>query len=74
MDINMPFLDGNKASIILKEKMKKGEMKSIPIIVNSANHIESRDKPAHFDDVLNKPIKRDELYRKVGYWVKKKPS
>jgi len=58
----MPFMDGHQAAKILKSKMKNKLMKVIPIVANTANGVEVRkEMPAHFDDVIEKPIQRKVL-------------
>eukprot|EP00331_Platyophrya_macrostoma_P021241 CAMPEP_0176445006 /NCGR_PEP_ID=MMETSP0127-20121128/23424_1 /TAXON_ID=938130 /ORGANISM="Platyophrya macrostoma, Strain WH" /LENGTH=748 /DNA_ID=CAMNT_0017830669 /DNA_START=616 /DNA_END=2862 /DNA_ORIENTATION=- len=62
MDINMPVMDGIQATKLLKAKMKRQEIKYIPVIMNSANSTfnaaEKFEGMQLFDDNLPKPLNR----------------
>jgi len=64
MDFNMPVMDGIEATRLLTEQMQKNEIETIPIIGITA-YISPEDKEkgiqAGMKQVLNKPIKKDEL-------------
>ena len=72
MDINMPFMNGHQASKILKSKMKTLRLEPVPIIANSANKVELRQLPSHFDEMLPKPIERKVLLGIIKRWVRKR--
>lgn len=55
MDINMPIIDGNEATLKIKEINKK------QIIIGVTAHDDSSKISDAFDDIVNKPIKIDDL-------------
>ena len=60
MDIQMPKMDGNKATQTLRKQGYKG-----PIIALTANALKSERENAlklGFDDYITKPIEKKELY------------
>ena len=67
MDIKMPVMDGFKATSKIKEINP-----DIPVIAQSAYALEhERAKYEEvFDDYIKKPIKEDELKRKVLKYIK----
>ncbi len=59
MDCEMPIMDGLTASLILKEKMKTGELPKIPIIGLSGNQdkdITAKTSSVGMDDYVLKPL------------------
>lgn len=71
MDIHMPILDGNSATIKIKEQDK---YKALPIIAMTAN-ILKRDLEYSMQcgmcDYVTKPFEVQELFEKVKYWINK---
>lgn len=65
MDINMPIMDGIKATKIIREKAERGEVPRTAVVALSAKSLDDEDHTAFchrigFTDYLNKPIlKRD---------------
>jgi len=68
MDINMPVMDGEEATRLLKQNFL-----NIPPIIGLTANVEKKDidryKSIGMDDVLSKPIKFDELEKKLSYWL-----
>jgi len=61
MDLNMPVMDGMKATEILKEKMSKNEIPFTPIVAVSAARCDTHEQKqkflnAGFDDFIEKPF------------------
>jgi len=57
IDENMPKMLGSEAIKIIKEKVKKQEMKPIPIVsLSGDSHHSDRIKDAGADEVLTKPV------------------
>lgn len=70
MDIQMPEMDGKKATRIIREK----GFKDIPIIALTAQSMKGdREKclDAGMNDYISKPIRRDEVYQMVQKWALK---
>lgn len=65
MDINMPVMDGIQATKLLKARMKRKEIKYIPVIMNTANSTFSTPEKFEgmplFDDKLPKPLNREKF-------------
>jgi signal transduction histidine kinase len=68
MDIQLPELNGFEATRLIKS-----ENKSIPVIAETAyataNDLQSASD-AGCDDILIKPINKNELFRKVAEWIR----
>ena len=65
MDCDMPVMDGWEATKILKEKMKKSEIKNIPIIACTAYCDEENRKKciqAGMDDIISKPVTKAKVF------------
>ena len=72
MDIHMPILDGNNATIKIRENPK---YKDIPIVAMTANVLEKEinySLKCGMSDYVTKPFEVQELFDKVKYWVNKK--
>ncbi|HAG17027.1 MAG TPA: hypothetical protein DCG69_11000 [Bacteroidales bacterium] len=69
LDIRLPKLSGE----VVLSKMK-ALRPHVPIIVQTA-YVFEVDRDLFFslgcDDYITKPIMRDQLYEKIGYWLKK---
>ena len=68
MDLRMPVMDGYEATRQIKQLSK-----NLPIIALTAyTGSESREKAKSkgFDDYLEKPIKRSELFESIGVFIK----
>ena len=66
MDINMPIMDGIKATEYLKEKMKQKNILYTPIIAvsaadNTEGDIEKKLKKKGFDGFTQKPVSRQKF-------------
>ena len=70
MDMQMPIMDGITATRAIRELP---EFASLPILAMTANAMDSdKDKclEAGMDDYLSKPIKPDDLWKKLLLWIK----
>ena len=68
MDIQMPEMDGYKATEIIRKK----EENRVPILAMTANAMEGDVKVSldyGMDDHISKPIEPDELYKKLLKWI-----
>jgi CheY-like chemotaxis protein len=66
MDINMPIMNGIKATTILRKRMRTGEFPNTPIIALSAQTLRDDEHSyfydeVGFDDYLTKPITKAEF-------------
>jgi len=69
MDVQMPKMDGLTATRQIREKLK---MKNIPIIAMTANAMKGDRETcliAGMNDYLSKPIKPNELFTLLEYWL-----
>ncbi|MCF8373507.1 MAG: response regulator [Bacteroidales bacterium] len=69
MDVQMPKMDGLTATRYIRETLK---MAKIPIVAMTANAMKGdREKclDAGMNDYLSKPIKPDELFSILEYWL-----
>lgn len=72
MDIHMPILDGNNATIKIKEGKR---YKDLPIIAMTANVLKKEleySVKCGMSDYIIKPFEVQELFDKVVYWINKK--
>ena len=74
MDINMPILDGEKATYELKERIKKGELPDCKIIALTAAQIQSKEheqqfKNIGFDEIIQKPISKKKFDHVVKTFI-----
>lgn len=70
MDVEMPVMDGKKATTIIREK----GFADIPIVAMTAQSMKGdREKclDAGMNDYISKPIKREEVYQMVQKWALK---
>ncbi|MDD5456887.1 MAG: response regulator [Candidatus Margulisbacteria bacterium] len=73
MDVQMPVMDGVKATQIIRE-YEKQTGQHVPIIAVTANAMKGdREKylEAGMDDYIAKPIRREDLYRIIDRYVHK---
>ena len=74
MDVNMPNIDGYTATQLIREWESDNDKASIPIIAMTANALKGdREKciEVGMDDYLAKPVSREDLIKKVRYWMEK---
>ncbi|MFT4076666.1 MAG: response regulator [Asticcacaulis sp.] len=72
MDCQMPVMDGYEATTIIRELMKGGEVRHIPILALTANAmIGDREKclEAGMDAFITKPVKSTELSAALIRWL-----
>jgi len=74
MDQEMPVLDGNSATKIIRELERDRNVRRIPILGVTANVRDAQKADmisAGMDDVVNKPYGIDEMVEKIGALIKK---
>jgi len=70
MDIKMPVMNGNEATLEIKKKYP-----DLPVIAQTAYSTESEKAEAMkhgYDDFMSKPIEKDRLLKTVNKFVKLK--
>jgi CheY-like chemotaxis protein len=55
MDIGLPGMDGEQASMLIREKEMREQLKRVPIIALTAHSDPHRARAAGMDDFLQKP-------------------
>ncbi|MBC7888043.1 MAG: response regulator [Ferruginibacter sp.] len=73
MDIQMPVMDGIKATAIIRERISK----SLPVIAFTANAIQDdNDKcvEAGMNAFISKPFSKKDLLNVVAFWLNKNPK
>jgi len=71
MDVQMPIMDGYEAT---REMRKDPAFAEMPIIAMTANALQSEKEKcfqAGMNDHITKPVDIEELFQKIGRWVKK---
>ncbi len=74
MDIQMPVLDGIKATKLIRKKITGVKNPKVPIIAMTANAMKGADEQcltAGMDDYISKPIKLNELRKMIAKWLPK---
>ena len=73
MDCEMPILDGWETTKRLYKLRKSGELKYLPPIIGATAYSDAesirRCYSVGMNDVVSKPCPKDELFRKVKYWI-----
>ncbi|MCK5545904.1 MAG: response regulator [Rhodospirillaceae bacterium] len=72
MDVQMPEMDGLEATRQIREHEKSNSLPRTPIIAMTALAMEGdsdRCLEAGMDDYLTKPVREEELVRKVDHWL-----
>ncbi len=72
MDIQMPVLDGFKASRLIKQLPGANQIPIVAMTADTVGDALQKCLDAGMSELIAKPIEPDELYRKVAKWVKKK--
>ncbi|KWX73660.1 histidine kinase [Paenibacillus riograndensis] len=70
MDLHMPFLNGLKASQIIKEELKDKSPRIIAVTANALKGDREKCLEAGMDDYISKPVKRETLI-KILHQLKK---
>ncbi|MBY0546164.1 MAG: response regulator [Candidatus Obscuribacterales bacterium] len=70
MDIGLPGIDGNHATLIIREQELIEHRKRIPIIALTAHSDAQRTALAGMDDFLQKPALLNDIKRMTDKWIK----
>ncbi len=73
MDMQMPGIDGLKATRLIRKWEAYADTDSLPIIAMTANAMKGDEEQclnAGMDDYISKPVDRDQLFRKLRKWVR----
>ena len=68
MDLKMPVMDGYEATRQIKQFSKNLPIIALTAYTESENREKAKSKG--FDDYLEKPIKRTELFKRIGKFIK----
>lgn len=75
MDIQMPVLDGIKATKIIKNELKINHIpKIIGLSANAADGDSEKYIAEGLDDYISKPFENEDLFSKIAYWLPEKVS
>jgi len=69
----MPEMDGITAARQIRIFEEENNLKKVPIIALTASHtveIEQKSKAVGMDDIISKPFKKNQLLKKISYYVK----
>jgi len=72
MDMQMPVMDGLKATVNIRDKKSGVLNNKIPIIAMTANAMKGDREAcmeAGMDDYLSKPIRKDDVLAKIDKWL-----
>ena len=73
MDVQMPIMDGVKATEMIRAQASTSEKRNVPIIAMTANSMSGdREKylAAGMNDYISKPINAARLIEMVGHWTR----
>lgn len=70
MDIGLPGIDGNHATLIIREQELIEHRRRIPIIALTAHSDAQRTALAGMDDFLQKPALLNDIKRMTDKWIK----
>ena len=69
MDVQMPVMDGYKASREIRADRAFDGLRVIAMTANASNDDRQACLDAGMDDFLTKPIRPEQLYRALGRWI-----
>ena len=69
MDVQMPVMDGYKASREIRADPAFDGLRVIAMTANASNDDRQACLDAGMDDFLTKPIRPEQLYRALGRWI-----
>lgn len=69
MDVQMPKMDGMTATREIREKLKIDKIIIVAMTANAMKGDREKCLAAGMNDYLSKPIKPDELFSKLEYWL-----
>lgn len=69
MDIGLPGIDGNQATLIIRERELAEHRKRIPIVALTAHSEAQRSALAGMDDFLQKPALLNDIKRMTDKWL-----
>lgn len=69
MDIGLPGIDGNHATLIIRERELAERRKRIPIVALTAHSDAQRSALAGIDDFLQKPALLNDIKRMTDKWL-----
>jgi signal transduction histidine kinase/CheY-like chemotaxis protein/HPt (histidine-containing phosphotransfer) domain-containing protein len=70
MDVNMPVMDGVRATQAIRQRMNKEELPIVALSAYTSGEEKERCLAAGMNDFLTKPIVREQLALQLSYWLR----
>ena len=71
MDVQMPIMDGYKATEILRKTYSKSELPILAMTANALRGDRERSIESGMNDYISKPIDTAQLFQTMAHWIKK---
>ena len=72
MDINMPIMDGNEATIEIKKL--NSEIPIVALTASSADEIRRSKSEVGFDDIITKPFDNELFFKTISKLIERKKT